>query len=217
MRLGRGKAQASKQVTLPAKGESLVLNAPGSPRIPARVLERSADSVVVAVTVPISPLSPAQLAELELEYNSSRGRMRLEGRFELADPSDPEVVRLVETRKVELVQVRNHVRVDVSRPVVLWASAVGGRIETFTVDLSGGGFQLAGPDTLPVGEELRFRLSLGPDEEPVSGAGKVVRITPQGRRGVHFESISDLDRRRIVRFLFEVQRDERKRGLTGDA
>jgi len=44
----------------------------------------------------------------------------------------------------------------------------------------------------------------------------VVRIDPQGRRAVEFDSISDLDRRRLVRFIFECQRSERRRGLEGD-
>jgi len=216
VRLGRAKQQAPKAVALPGRGETVTLNVHGGGRIPARVMERSEDSVLVAITVPTRPLSRSQLAELELEYNSARGRMRLVGSFDLPDPADTEVIRLLEVRKLEVVQVRDFVRVEAARPVTVWAGAIGGQLESFTVDLSGGGFQLAGPDTLPVGEELRFRLSLGAEEEPVCGSGRVVRITPQGRRGIQFESISDLDRRRIVRYLFELQRGERKRGLTGD-
>ena len=48
---------------------------------------------------------------------------------------------------------------------------------------------------------------------PISGTGKVVRVDAQGHRAVEFESISDLDRRRLVRFIFECQRAERRRGL----
>jgi c-di-GMP-binding flagellar brake protein YcgR len=90
------------------------------------------------------------------------------------------------------------------------------QMQSFTVDVSGGGLLLAGPDTLAVGEELTFRLTLTPGVTPVSGTGRVVRVDGQGRRAVEFESISDLDRRRLVRFIFECQRDERRRGLEGD-
>ncbi len=216
MRLGRGKQKGSKPLALPSAGENVTLSTGLGGRIPARVLERSENSLLIAVTVPTRAFSAGQLEQLELEYNSARGRMRVQGVFAMEDPEDPELVRLIEASQVELVQVRDYVRVDVARPVVIYAAGAGGQLQTFTVDLSGGGFQLAGPDLLQVGEELRFRLSLGADEEPVSGTGLVVRITPQGRRGVRFETISDLDRRRIVRYLFEVQRDERRRGVTGD-
>jgi c-di-GMP-binding flagellar brake protein YcgR len=40
-----------------------------------------------------------------------------------------------------------------------------------------------------------------------------VRVDRQGRRAAVFHEISDLDRRRLVRFIFECQRTERQRGL----
>ncbi len=40
-----------------------------------------------------------------------------------------------------------------------------------------------------------------------------MRTDGQGRLGVVFDEISDLDRRRLVRFIFECQRAERRRGL----
>jgi c-di-GMP-binding flagellar brake protein YcgR len=90
------------------------------------------------------------------------------------------------------------------------------QIQSYTVDVSGGGFLLAGPDTLMLGEEVQFQLSLTPEVLPVTGKGKVVRIDSCGRRAVAFDSISDLDRRRLIRFIFESQRAERRRGLEQD-
>jgi c-di-GMP-binding flagellar brake protein YcgR len=100
--------------------------------------------------------------------------------------------------------------------VLVYSAREGTRIQSFTVDVSGGGLLLAGPDTLGVGEELTFQLTLTPGVTPVSGKGRVVRVDGRGRRAVEFESISDLDRRRLVRFIFECQREERRRGLDGD-
>jgi c-di-GMP-binding flagellar brake protein YcgR len=48
---------------------------------------------------------------------------------------------------------------------------------------------------------------------PIGGKGRVVRIDDRRRRAVEFTSISELDRRRLIRFIFECQRDERQRGL----
>ena len=104
-------------------------------------------------------------------------------------------------------------RIRSARPVLVYAARDGMRVQSFTVDVSGGGLLLAGPDTLVIGDEVTFQLTLTPGVTPVSGQGRVVRIDPQGRRAVEFDSISDLDRRRLVRFIFECQRTERRRGL----
>ena len=123
------------------------------------------------------------------------------------------MLTLTAPRSVEVLQEREYVRIRSARPVLVYAAREGMRIQSFTVDVSGGGLLLAGPDTLAIGEELTFSLTLTPGVTPVSGRGRVVRVDPQGRRAVEFESISDLDRRRLVRFIFECQRAERRRGL----
>lgn len=211
MRLGRAKKDTSRPAELPERGENVSLVLPAGARIPARVLERSPDALLIAITVPTRPLTDAQLRELTLEYNNPRGRMRLRGLF-TAEEGEADLVWLRDPRSIEVVQQRDYVRIQSARPVIVY-SAKAGQVQSFTVDVSGGGFQLAGPDTLRVGEEIRFSLALTPGVTPVTGTARVVRVTPQGRRAVVFESISDLDRRRLVRFIFECQRDERRRGL----
>jgi PilZ domain len=213
MRFGRGKAPASTPVQLPGKGENVTLSTSGGGRIPARVMESGADSLTIAITVPTRPLSAAQLENLLLEYVSPRGRLRLRGTFAQAEGGDPDLLQMLSPRSVEVVQQRSYVRIEAARPVIVYSGATGSQMQSFTVDISGGGFQLAGPDTLSIGDEIRFRLTLTPGVAPVTGTAKVVRVTPQGRRAVEFESISDLDRRRLVRFIFESQRGERSRGL----
>ncbi|MGO9488513.1 MAG: flagellar brake protein [Solirubrobacteraceae bacterium] len=211
MRFGRGKAQAPQPVTLPGRGETVVLSTSGGGRIPARVMEQGADGLLLAITVPTSPLTPAQLEALLLEYHSPRGRIRLQGSFSIDDPGDPDVVRLSAPRAQEVLQERSYVRYEVARPVVVFGA--GGQMQSFTVDISGGGFQLAGPDTLKIGDEVSFQLTLSQGAPAVKGTARVVRTTPQGRRALEFDSISEGDRRRVVRFIFECQRDERRRGL----
>lgn len=185
----------------------------GTGRIPARVLERGEDMLVVAMTVPTRPLSSDQLEELVLEYSSARGRVRLRGTIVTQDPAEPDLVRIDSPRSVEVLQEREYVRIKSARPVLVYSDHDRNQMQSFTVDVSGGGLLLAGPDTLRSGDEVRFRLTLTPGVLPVSGTGRVVRIDGQGRRAVEFESISDLDRRRLVRFIFECQRAERRRGL----
>ena len=104
-------------------------------------------------------------------------------------------------------------RIDAARPVLVYAGRDTSEVQSYTVDLSGGGFLLAGPDTLKIGEEVSFQLSLTPGVPPISGTATVVRVDRQGRRAAAFHEISDLDRRRLVRFIFDCQRAERHRGL----
>jgi hypothetical protein len=213
VRLGRAKQEASKPMALPERSTNVTLRTADGASIPARVIEQSPHSLLIAITVPTRPFTPKQLGGLVLEYHSERGRMRLHGRFAVDDPGDPDLLRLLEPRSVEVLQERSFVRIRAARPVLVYTGSSGGQISSFTVDISGGGFLLGGPDTLPVGDEVRFRLSLEGDGLPVTGTARVVRIDPQGRRAVAFETISDFDRRRLVRFIFECQRAERRRGL----
>jgi hypothetical protein len=216
VRLGRAKkAQHAVPVELPGVHEPVML-AVGAGRIPARVIECEADALVLAITVPARPLEPAQLASLCVEYAGPRGRIRLGGSVVRQDPDDPEVVRVQSPRSIEVLQEREYVRIRAARPVLVFRAGGGEQVQSFTVDVSGGGLLLAGPDTLRPGEELTFTLSLTPGVAPVTGSGRVVRVDAQGRRAVEFTSISDLDRRRLVRFIFECQRTELRRGLSGE-
>jgi len=213
MKLGRSKGPAPSQIVLPEVHDVVSLNLGGGGRVPARVLERGADTLLVAITVPTRPLSPAQMAELIIEYTGNRGRVRLRGSCVMEDPSDSDLVRINKPRSVEVLQEREYVRIRSSRPVLVYSSREQQQIQSYTVDVSGGGLLLAGPETLRIGEEVRFRLTLESGALPVTGTGHVVRTDGHGRLGVVFDEISDLDRRRLVRFIFECQRAERRRGL----
>ena len=102
VRLARRKAARNEPVALPEVAEMVVL-AVGGGRIPARVIERDADSLAVAITVPTRPLGHDQLAELLVEFSSPRGRVRLAGTVATQDPSDPDVVRIAAPRSVEVL------------------------------------------------------------------------------------------------------------------
>jgi len=131
----------------------------------------------------------------------------------MEDPKEPDLLRIESPRSIEVLQEREYVRIQSARPVVVYAGGDRQEVQSYTVDLSGGGFLLAGPDTLKVGEEVKFQLTITQGVLPITGKGKVVRIDSRGRLAVSFQDISDLDRRRLVRFIFECQRSERRRGL----
>lgn len=217
MKLGRSKNEASKPVALPERYDTVTLATPSGERMPARVLQRTVDTLAVAILVPMRSLSGRELAGMVLEFEGARGRARLRGEFEIPDHSEPDVLHVTGPYSVEVLQEREFVRIKSARPVLVYAGGDSLQIRSYTVDLSGGGFLLAGPDTLKIGEEVKFQLTLTPGDSAIMGTGKVVRTDSRGRRAVEFDGISDFDRRRLVRFIFECQRTERRRGLMEDS
>jgi hypothetical protein len=214
MKFGRGSEPRSTPVTLPERAQDVTLMARGASKgILARVLERGPDSLLVAIMVPVGRLSNSELDGMVVEFVGPQGRVRLTGTISLEDPSDPDVLRVDAPRSIEVLQEREYVRIMSARPAIVYGGKGRMPVESFTVDISGGGFLLAGPDTLKIGEEVQFQLTLTPGVLQISGTGEVVRVDRQGRRAVAFKSITELDRRRLIRFIFEIQRSERQRGL----
>ena len=213
MKFGRSAPAKSTPVALPTRSQTVTLAPAGAKPVPARVLDSSPDALLVAIMVPTEPFAPRQLEAMVLEFTDSHGRVRLQGTAFLEDPSDPDVLRIDGPRSIEVLQEREYVRIKSARPAIVYGPPDKIPIQSFTVDLSGGGFLLAGPDSLKIGDEVQFQLTLTPGVLQISGTGKVVRVDAQGRRGVAFESISERDRRLLIRFIFDCQRSERQRGL----
>lgn len=212
MRLRRSKSEQPPELALPERSDALTLVRPSGERVQARVAERHGEELLVALMFrPETPLQPGRLDGLLLEFSSSRGRVRLQGAATLLER---ELLRFSDLQPAELLQEREYVRVQTTRPVLVSGSG-GNSIQTFSVDLSGGGMLLAGPATLKVGERIQFRLVTAQGSPPISGLGIVVRTDSQGRRAVCFEEIGEGDHRRLVRFIFECQRLERQKGLGG--
>ncbi len=107
---------------------------------------------------------------------------------------------------------RQHVRVQVERPVVAYLGANRTPAQTFTIDISAGGLLVAGLADLQKGEPFDFELTLVPGDPPVTGTGTVVRTDAQGRCAIVFKRITRADERRLDQFIFELLRSERQGG-----
>ncbi len=200
-----------EELVLPERSDPVAVVRPSGERIQARVAERDDEGLRVALMFRAErPLDDGQLDELVLESTNRRGRIRLQGTVTL---EEPELLRFRELHSIERIQEREYVRVQSTRPVLVVTGGSEGTVQTYSVDLSGGGILLAGPSTLTVGEQVEFRLTTAKGSPPITGVGTVVRTDDRGRRAICFDEIGEGDHRRLVRYIFDCQRAERRRGL----
>jgi PilZ domain-containing protein len=213
MKLGRSPKARDRggDIELPERTDPVTIVRPSGERVQARVAERDGGGLLVALMFRAErPFTPGSLNELVLEFTSDRGRVRLQGTVSL---EDSELLRFRELHSVELIQQREYVRIQSTRPVLVVTGGQGGTVQTYSVDISGGGMLLAGPSTLKVGEQVEFRVTTAKGGPPITGVGTVVRADLQGRRAICFDEIGEGEHRRLVRFIFDCQRAERRRGL----
>lgn len=107
-----------------------------------------------------------------------------------------------------IVQRRNHVRVRCGVRTAVSAVHRDEDVAATTVDLSVGGMLIEQAAALRIGEEVRFTIALGAQED-LTGTGAVVRATPFGHRAIGFDRLSQSDEARLTRFVFARERESR--------
>lgn len=114
---------------------------------------------------------------------------------------------------------RLRVAVDVEIAGVIRHPLEGEKVlyfDSHTYDLSGGGMAIRSDQSIPVGSMLEVKLGLIDGEPPLKVIARVVCSLPvqgvDGRYlshiGISFPGIKDTERRRIVRYLNRLQRDQ---------
>lgn len=170
--------------------------------IPARVLRREHEGLVLVAVVPVE--EPYDREEIELEFDAGCSRVRLTGRIGQASVESPELLRMTGIRLADVEDERAHVRARAIRPVRLYAGGDPTPLRGQTVDISGGGLLVSGVEVLRVGDEVEFELLLSLLDPPVTGSARVVRVDPGGARGLVYEVVSDREWRRIFGFVSEL-------------
>lgn len=210
-------ARAPRPIWLPQLAEHVRLVLGSGETLPARIVERSADSLAAAVIVPAATIRERELAALTLEYSNPAGRVRLTGSTTIETDADSVVVRIEEPQLIEVVQGRAHVRVRAECAITLVRGHDGEELHTTTVDLSGGGALIAAAGHYLLEDELAFELFVGRGAGsdpgglggvPVTGTAQVARIDARGRMGLYFSDITPADRWRLIRYTLECQENE---------
>jgi len=184
-----------------------LLRTPGRD-LAVEVVWQSGAELTLELVGPHDQLAFPALEELVLECSSSRGMVRLSGELS-PTPAGGGRLSFHVHDVIEVEQRRRFVRVRVSRPVRIARESDGQVSHTFALDLSGGGLLLAGPDKLEMGEQIQFRLRLDAGSEPIEGMARVVRAAGSGHPALNFDSISTVDRERLIHFIFDRERSAR--------
>lgn len=133
------------------------------------------------------------------------------------------VLGLPSDKRIDEVQRREFVRLQVSVPlmytILYWprdARRQGETYESRTRDLSAGGAQILCPEHYPVGTQLDVDLKL--PSEVVHVKAEVLREVERCHNGgvwvaVRFVAVGYDTRETIVRYIFEEERERRRRGL----
>lgn len=192
----------------PEPRQHVTLDVPLLGRVGARVAEVEDGELLLSLYTEADDLiQDVRHLGATVEFTTRRGLFRLTGL--LAPGEEPDSLRFQLEGEVELVQRRQFARVDAVRPVSL--SRPGSEpIDTYTINISGGGVLIAGPSHLPLGEEIRLRLRLMEGHPPVEVAGRIVRETAEGFKGVHIDRIAPNDRELLIHYVFDRERIARK-------
>jgi hypothetical protein len=192
-------------IPLPGSGQGR-LTMPEGTELPVRTYDRGKE-VVLVVLVDADEADTECPRVADLEYTSARGIVRLRGEAVWEDRS---LIRFRIDGDADVLQRRDFVRVDAPTEVVVETDAFYPFL-VHTVDVSGGGMLLTGADVLDPDETVNFAITLDPLAPPIEGVARVVRARETGERGLVFEQISEDDRQRLIRFVFECMRIARAR------
>jgi len=186
----------------------------GELRLPGRVLERNREFVrVVPFVRPLVENATLDGTATTVETPAARGLRRAEGVLQAEGSPADAVFRIDFNGEPDVVQRREFVRVDAVLPATLWLPGAGLPLESFALNVSGAGFLVAGPESLSVGELVRFELRLPPDDTTVGGVARVAREGANGARGLEFTEIPNREREMLVRFTFDRQREQLRAGV----
>ena len=191
-------------------GAHVVLSLPSLGRLPALIESAGHGRLELALFArPETPIPWLESKEAEIECVGRRGIYRMAGTVAAEGGLRDAAVTLYVDGDPELTQRRDFVRVDATMPVTV--RTADGAVDTFATNVSGGGFCVAGPATLVVDDVIAFALRL-PDDPRVEGKARVVRDGERGMKACAIEEIDEASRELLVRFTFDRQRDELKRG-----
>ena len=192
------------------RGQHAMVVVPDVGSFPA-VVEIDDDHATAMLLVrPLQPLAGAVGCDVTIDIVTKRGLLHVDAEVMSAEPG--EVLELGLSGRQELIQRREFVRVDAFLEVVVTPADTGKSIPAAVVNISASGAVISRLAGMVPGDEATLQLRLAPYEPPLEIVGRVVREFDEQFRAVHFVGIKESDRERIVRFVSDRQRLDRRHG-----
>lgn len=201
---------------------------PEDQRFTSRILEVS-EGMELSISAPAGKdgaeanLPIATGSTLILEVPRPDGIRRFSAAVRKRLPGSPAMLVMEWPQDVERIQRRNDVRVDIAVPVELEPlqrmPGVPRRIDTKTMDLSAGGLRAVVQDRLPSNLPVRIRLKLDSGLLLVEGIVLRVHSIDQAVDGqkfwaaIQFTTVNQRDRQEIARAVFNIQREQLRKGV----
>jgi hypothetical protein len=202
---------------LPAVGDEILLAVPQTEHVLARVDGEGPGYLDLALLErPITPQPRLERCALMIEFINDDGVSRMHGRLDVpAHRRGPATtVRFAHRGSPQLLKRREFVRATVDLPLTL---SVGDADEApviadaHALDLSGGGLLVAGLPAPKLGDDHDFTLTVGADEPPIRGRGRIVRLVGTDGAGLQFTTIDEPGRVRLTQLAFTMSRDQHRR------
>jgi PilZ domain len=114
-----------------------------------------------------------------------------------------------------LIQRREHARVEADLAVTLVKASDAKRLTARTVNVSGGGVMVRGASEIEVGDRVRVVLWLDDGGRPLETPARVVRDIQPAAYGLLFDLIDEPARERLIRYVFERQREQLRQAREG--
>ncbi|MGB9682041.1 MAG: flagellar brake protein [bacterium] len=213
---------ANKKVTLQ------VLEGDYQGYYPSRIEDISGDILLLALpfigTVPV----PIGVGTRVAIFSSGKDAVyRIEGEVSGRQLDPLPLLSIVTDGMVSRVQRRENVRILITLSVIYTIKGEARVYEAYTKDISGGGVKLVLLEPLKIRDIIHLRISLPPPELSISTEGEVVwvyieeslinnRTEKTYYAGIKFINIEDKERERLVRFIFNYQRNLLKKGWRYD-
>lgn len=118
------------------------------------------------------------------------------------------------TSDIERIERRNYFRLSIKKDVRIMKKDTEEVVEARTLDISAGGTQLTSREDFYIGENILVEIDLNGDYLELDG--EVVNVIrdisePEHRYGIKFEELGEKVEDRIMRYIFEVQLEERRK------
>ena len=177
----------------------------------ARAEWQQGDRVAIVVPGPLPVLASALIGRLAaVVHTTPRGLSRVEAT--VVGAARGGLLELAALTEAEIAQRREHVRVIAPLPATVRpADRTRPTLHTFTIDISGAGLLLAGAGSVRAGDAVAVTLKVpGANQPVVAPRSRVVRRGVTGHVAVEFGGLGRAERERIVRYVFERQREQRR-------